>query len=376
MGQVKGALALLGILALALARATVFLPEPRTGVWSVAASLERPRGYGTALVVDGGKILVFGGLDLDDPDVTNTTTELIDPATAKVTTLSGSVAGRLHQTATLSKGRLVVAGGVIWSDGRFSSTDRVDVFVSAIGKWLPAKPLFQARSDHGAAALADGRILVTGGNYNATPLESTEIYDPAANAWRPAAPLAHPRLRFSISTLTDGRVLVAGGLDGKGRPLASSEIYDPRADAWTAGPDLSVPRVQHVSVDLPGGDILFIGGQSAASGTAERYDRRTGTFVYAGTLGTPRLVEQAAVLPDGRVLVAGGSFEKPGRSDWVPFGGAEVWDPRANAWAPFASPSIPRALGTLVTTPFGLYLIGGIGAERAPQSLVERLTFK
>lgn len=373
----KGSLVLAVIVALTLARATVFAPALRTGEWSVAGSLGQPRAYATVLAVKGGDILVFGGLDANDPRVVNPTSELIQPLTGKVRTLPGKMPGRLHQTATTAwRGRVVVAGGVEWVVDHFESVDRVDVFIPERNVWVSAAPLLQARSDHGAAALPDGEVLVTGGNYNTHPLASSEIYDPRTDRWREAAPLSHPRVRFSMVSLPDGRVLVAGGLDQLGRPLATTEIYDPTLDRWTRGPDLSTPRVQHATVVLPNGDVLFIGGQNGASGTADRYDHRTGTMRYAGSLVTPRLVEQAAVLPDGRVLITGGSAEEPGRTNWVPFPDAEVWDPATNRWSTFPSPKMPRALGDLVPTPAGIFLIGGIGKGEEAHRSIERLTLK
>ncbi len=373
----KGSLVLVGILALALARATVFAPAPRTGVWSVAADLAEPRAYATALAVKGGDILVFGGLNENDPRVVNPTSELIHPLSGKVTLLPGKMPGRLHQTATTAwHGRVVVAGGVEWVAGHFESVDRVDVFIPEKNEWISAAPLLQARSDHGAAALPDGDVLVTGGNYDTHPLASSEIYDPRTDRWSEAAPLSHPRVRFSMVSLPDGRVLVAGGLDQLGRPLASTEIYDPVADRWSAGPDLSTPRVQHATAVLPNGDVLFIGGQNGASGTADRYDHVTETMRYAGSLVTPRLVEQAAVLPDGRVLITGGSVAVPGDLSWVPFPDAEVWDPATNRWSVFPSPKMPRALGDMVPTPAGIFLIGGIGTGQAAHRAVEKLTLE
>lgn len=373
----KGAAVLVAVVALALARATVWAPAPLTGKWAVVGSLERPRAYATALAVKGGNILVFGGLDQNDPRVVNPTSELIHPLSGKVTLLPEKMPGRLHQTATtLPNGHVVVAGGVEWIVDHFESVDAVNVFIPEKNTWVPAAPLLQARSDHGAAALQDGEVLVTGGNYDTRPLASSEIYDPTTDTWREAAPLSHPRVRFSMATLPDGRVLVAGGLDQMGRPLKTTEIYDPQRDRWTAGPSFSTPRVQHTMVVLPSGDVLFIGGQNGASGTAERYDHLTNTMRYAGSLVTPRLVAQAAVLPDGRVLVTGGSVEQPGRTNWVPFADAEVWDPATNRWTAFPSPKEPRALGDLVPTPGGLYLVGGIGNDEAAHRSIERLTLE
>ncbi len=369
---------LVALLVLALARAFVFPAAPLHGQWSVSGELARPRAYATATTLPTGDILVFGGFDDSDPEVVNTRTELIDPLTGTVSMLAQRLPGRLHHTVTVASSgdKVIVAGGVEWSGKSFASTDRVDVYLPYERRWMAARPLRQARSDHGAAALRGGEVLVAGGNFDVHPLASTEIYDPRTDRWREAAPLPSPRLRFSIATLPDGRVLVAGGLSGKGAPLATSELYDPSADRWQRGPDLAVPRVQHAMVTLPGGDLLFIGGQGAASGTAERYDVIRNAFVYAGSLAEPRLVAQAAALPDGRVLVMGGSLELPTRTEWDPIASAEVWDPLTNLWSAFAAPALPRALGQLVATRDGAYVLSGIGAGQTAQRTIERLVLR
>jgi hypothetical protein len=345
--------------------------------WTVTGELAQPRAYASALVLPTGEILVFGGLDEHDPQVVSTTTELIDPLTGATRTLPQRLPGRLHHTVTLGwADRVVVAGGVEWFASTFHSTDRVDVYLPYQRQWIHAHQLLQARSDHGAAPLPDGEVLVTGGNVDARPLASTEIYDPRTDSWREAAPLPAPRLRFSIAALPDGRVLVAGGLSRIGLPLSSSLIYEPANDRWVAGPDLAVARVQHATVTLPNGDVLLIGGQAAASSTAERYDFARNIFTFGGTLAQPRLVEQAVVLPDGRVLITGGSLEVPGRTDWVPVADAEVWDLATNTWSAFASPILSRALGDLVATREGLYLVGGIGDGLAARQAIERFVIR
>jgi hypothetical protein len=353
------------------------LPAHTAATWAVSGELAQPRAYASALTLPTGEILVFGGLDEHDPQVVSTTTELIDPLSGATRTLPQRLPGRLHHTVTVGwADRVVVAGGVEWYSGSFHSTERVDVYLPYERRWIDARPLLQARSDHGAAPLATGEILVTGGNFNAHPLASSEIYDPRTDSWREAAPLPAPRVRFSIAALPDGRVLVAGGLSQIGQALGSSVIYEPDHDRWVPGPNLAWARVQHATVTLASGDVLLIGGQGAASNTAERYDVARNIFTYAGTLARPRLVEQAVLLPDGRVLITGGSLEVPGRTAWVPVADAEVWDPATNAWSAFASPTLPRALGDLVATREGLYLIGGVGDDLAARQTIERLVVR
>jgi len=368
---------LLAAIFIAVVGPTLVAPADAASAWAVSGELAQPRAYASAVTLPTGEIFVFGGLDEHDPEVVSTTTELIDPLSGVTRTLAQRLPGRLHHTVTVGWGdKVVVAGGVEWFGGGFHSTDRVDVYLPYQRQWVHAAPLLTARSDHGAAALPDGEVLVTGGNLDAYPLKSSEIYDPRTDKWREAAPLPEPRLRFSIASLPDGRVLVAGGLSKIGLPLATSVIYEPSRDRWVSGPDMSVARVQHASVALPSGDVLFIGGQFAASNTAERYDYLRNIFTFAGTLVRPRFVEQAAVLPDGRVLITGGSLEAPGRTDWVPVADAEIWDPPTNAWSVFASPALPRALGDLVATRDGVYLVGGVGDGLAARQAIERLVIR
>jgi hypothetical protein len=356
---------------------TLVAPTDASSSWALSGQLAQPRAYASALTLPTGEIFVFGGLDEHDPEVVSSTTELIQPLTGDVRTLAQRLPGRLHHTVTLGWGdRVVVAGGVLWFGEGFHSTDRVDIYLPYQRQWIHAAPLLTARSDHGAAPLPDGEVLVTGGNLDARPLSSTEIYDPRTDTWREAAPLPSPRVRFSIAALPDGRILVAGGLSKIGLPLATSVIYEPAHDRWVRGPDMSVARVQHASVALASGDVLFVGGQSAASNTAERYDYLRNIFTFAGTLVRPRFVEQAAVLADGRVLITGGSLEVPGRTEWVPVADAEIWDPSTSSWSVFASPTLSRALGDLVTTRDGVYLVGGIGDGLAARQAIERLVIR
>ena len=370
-----------GVLIAACATAAIVaanLPQAARNIrWSTMTELARPRAYASATLLPTGEILVFGGLDENDPAVVNATTEILDPLSGGVRVIAQPLPGRLHHTMTLAADdKLVVAGGVEWYGKAFHSSDRVDLYLPFAHQWARATALIQARSDHGAAALKDGRVLVTGGNFGTLPLASTEIYDVATDRWTPAAPLPEPRIRFSIATLPDGRVLVAGGLSKRGLPLATSVIYDPSRDAWDAGPEMTFARVQQAMVVLSSGDVLLIGGQLAAANTAERYDARRGLFVSAGILAEPRLIVQAAQLSDGRVLITGGSVQKPDNLDWVPVAGAEIWDPRTDQWTAFKSPVTNRALGDLVVVGADAYLIGGIGDGLAALSSIERLSLR
>ncbi|MGH2490969.1 MAG: Kelch repeat-containing protein, partial [Candidatus Limnocylindria bacterium] len=215
-------------------------PTPRALQWETFGELSHPRAYATAVVLPDGEILVVGGLDRDDPHVTNTESELVNVKTGAVTVLHQELVGRLHQTITRASGdRVVVAGGVVFSTTHWDPVDNVDVYLPLERKWISASPLIDARSDHAATAMLDGKVIVTGGNQGPRLLQSVEIYDVKNERWFRASPLPGPRTAHSAFTLRDGRVLVAGGIDASGAATDATFIYNPPADQWSDGPRMT-----------------------------------------------------------------------------------------------------------------------------------------
>lgn len=345
-----------------------------TPEWQTIAELHQPRAYASAVALSNGKILVVGGFDRDVPDVMNGRSELIDPVTGSVTLLPQPLLGRIHQTMTSAWDDLVVvAGGVEWFETYWSPIDRVDVFRPSQRGWVLGAPLKHSRSDHAAAALQDGRVLVTGGNFNTTLLNSSEIYNPRTDRWTDAAPMPRSRTQLSAVTLFDGRVLVAGGIDFDGAATNTTFIYDPRTDSWTDGPLMTHARNQQVVVALPNGDVLFAGGNGVASGTSELYRFNEDRFVASGTLVTPRLVAQGAALPDGRVILSGGLPLR--MHEFAPLRSVEIWDPKTGLWSELPPAPTPRAWGSIVIVRGVVYQLSGTGQDETAYRTIERLAF-
>jgi galactose oxidase-like protein/Kelch motif protein len=159
------------------------------------------------------------------------------------------------------------------------------------------------RRGHTAMRLADGRVLIAGGENSTGTLNETELYDPSSGSFSAAANMATARADHSTTLLADGRVLIAGGNNG-GTSVASTEIFDPATGAFTSGPSMSVARAGHSATLFANGRVLIAGGDAA--GTAEIFDPTDGTFATTGSLGVARSMHSAALLQDGRVLVVGG----------------------------------------------------------------------
>ena len=367
------AVVLISSLVLGLALAS--RESPTAPRWQSFGQLAEPRELAATVALPDGNVLVVGGLDNDDPQVVRTTSELIDPYSGSVRVLEGRLIGRVNHTATLAGGKVVVAGGTERLGAVWSALQRVDVFDAAPRTWTQGAPLIEARSDHGAAALKDGRVLVAGGTDGPRQLDSVEIYDPAKDQWTLVKGLPEARSQFSIATLGDGRVLVAGGLV-RGVPSSSSVIYDLARNTWDQGPRMGAARVLNAAVKLFNGDVLMIGGQRDGGGSAERYDARAKLFVPAGTLVQPRMLGAAVRIPNGRVLVVGGLLIDPGRERFVPLADAEIWDQATNAWTDATDPSTARALGSFVLTEAGALWIGGAGEGEHALRSIERFSWR
>jgi hypothetical protein len=216
-----------------------------------------------------------------------------------------------------------------------------------------------AREFHTATLLANGKVLVTGGNSGAATVRSAEIYDPATGTFSATGSMFTERQGHSASLLLDGRVLVSGGFSGSGSTLtlATAEIFDP-AGAGGVGSfsptanDMPDRRENFTSTLLPGGKVLLAGGQSRTAtdpvylSTAALFTPGADSFAATTPLGTARAGAVAELLDNGRVLVAGG------RGATV-VATAEVYDPTAATFTPTAgSMGSPRESFTV--TPLGL----------------------
>jgi hypothetical protein len=178
-------------------------------------------------------------------------------------------------TAVLGDGRVLVAGGEDLSEQPLRSAELYDPL---IGEWTRTASMAGERAGHTATLLRDGRVLVAGGSHcrrgcsGRPQLASAELYNPASGQWQVTAPMHAHRSEQSASLLADGRVLVTGGNGwDRGdtpspsftpRTLRSAEVFDPVTGAWTAVAPMLRTRWGHASFTLADGRVLVIGGNS------------------------------------------------------------------------------------------------------------------
>ena len=196
--------------------------DPATGVWSVTASLNTERGSHTATVLQNGEILVAGGTnglingDLDTDPITNA--ELYDPRTGRWSVIASLNAPRESHTATLlPDGKVLAAAG--------ESTDTAELYDPSTGVWSFTGSLSNAGSGNTATLLPDGKVLVVGGG---SSRNTAELYDPNTGTWSATASLNTGRSGHTATLLQNGNVVVAGGCNDNcpDSILSSAELYN------------------------------------------------------------------------------------------------------------------------------------------------------
>lgn len=208
-----------------------------------------------------------------------------------------------HASAVLEGGHLLVAGGI---GGELGVQILGDAYVydPKADSWRATEPLAQARVGATATLLPDGQVLIVGGETRLMePTARVERFDPKTSRFLPAAPLPAATTGHTATRLDDGRVLVVGGF--RDDYLTDAWLYDPAKDAWTATGKLAQGRAHHAAV-LTLGDVIVTGGEGALD-SIERYAVATGRFELVGRLRHPRAHHGAAGLADGSVLIIGGN---------------------------------------------------------------------
>ncbi|WP_438007430.1 kelch repeat-containing protein [Sorangium sp. So ce321] len=249
--------------------------------------------------------------------------------------------------------------------GSLRTTSRALRFDPATGVWSRVAPLLLRRRTQTATALADGRVLVVGGDRTSDGGgDRVEIYDPVADTWTAAAPMSTRRERHTATLLPDGRVLVAGGLGADSMVPATTELYSPASDTWTPAASMSRKRAYHKATLLLDGRVLVIGGdREGPATTTEIYDPASDTWTPTGEMVEQRSPAGAALLPDGRVLVTGTVGSTDGAL------AAEIYDPASGTWAlaPALDVMISRH-GTVRLSDGRVLIVGGrAGGRMSPR---------
>ena len=195
--------------------------------------------------------------------------ELYNPATGTFSTTGSLNTPRYYYTATLlNNGMVLVVGGQNSSDVLASA----ELYNPATGTFTPTGSLNTARTRHTATLLNNGMVLIAGGSdYGIVDfgqaLASAELYDPATGTFAPTSNMNIGRVWDTATLLNNGMVLIAGGY-GYDQWLSSSELYEP---ATRTPPDLESIAIKPGRSTLsPGETRRFIATGAFSDGSTQQ----------------------------------------------------------------------------------------------------------
>ena len=274
------------------------------------------------------------------------------PATA------GTVKQLVHQPPEGAAFTMLMTDGTVMAQG-FSQTgwwkltpDNMGSYVNGTWTQVASFPGGYAPYAMAESVLADGRLIVAGGEYNFGDFAFTNvsmIYDPVKNKWTDVTPDKH-LLNFigdsGSNVLPDGRFLVAKKFD-KGM-----YAFDPKTMSWSQlkskGKDAF--NSEEGLILLKDGSFLVV--EVKAHPKAQRYIPSTGEWLDAGNTvvdlrgpqnccgrcipygphdkcyDPPGETGASVLLPDGRVFATGSTPEGESTAH------TSLYDPATNSWTP------------------------------------------
>jgi hypothetical protein len=220
----------------------------------------------TATLLNTKQVLMVGG----DP---TGIAELYNPATRAFTRTGPMIHRRVSPAAVLlADGRVLIAGGDI-------AGNTAEIFNPVTDRFSPTGSMSQSRRSPTATLISGGNVLITGGDWSNVVgremLSSAEIYEPASGRFFAIQPMSVGRLGHTATALGDGTVLIAGGATRLGsNPCGYTNWFywvtgsverlsaATRQFTYVSADFLPVPRQGHTATRLLTGDVLVTGGQT------------------------------------------------------------------------------------------------------------------
>ncbi|MHB8637884.1 MAG: Kelch repeat-containing protein [Fimbriimonadaceae bacterium] len=208
------------------------------------------------------------------------------------------------------------------------------------GTWSQAATMITQRLYFGSGVLADGRVLVCGGEYSGSNFAQTEtnaceIYDAVANTWTSVpAPSGWGNIGDSPTmVLPNGQFLIGHNSNSQ------SALYDPTTSSWTfTGNSNAGLFAEDTWTLLPNNRVLDI--ECFNSPFTQYYDVASGTWVsIPGSLpggladpGPSHEIGADVLLPNDTVFAIGGTAN------------TDIYDVASNTWS--GGPTLPIVGGS------------------------------
>jgi hypothetical protein len=222
-----------------------------TNTWSLGVNMAYARWYPTVTALGNGEMLITSG----------------GPAIPEVRQSDGTL--RTLSNASLSLPLYpwfdVAPDGRAFDSGPDQTMRSLDP--TGAGAWQSWSSRDTINRDYGSHAMYDiGKILVAGGGPSTNTADVINL-NGATPTVTPTGSMAYGRRQNNLTVLADGTVLVTGG-NSSGAPLVdlnagvyAAELWNPATGQWTTLSSMQVTRQYHsTALLLPDGRVLSAGG--------------------------------------------------------------------------------------------------------------------
>ncbi|UJR19314.1 hypothetical protein I4U23_022443 [Adineta vaga] len=258
--------------------------------------------------------------------------------------------------ALLANGNVIVSGGWLNSSIVTRSTE----FYSSSTGWIFGPSMNATQYDHTLTAFANNTKVLSAGGRSNNGLKLAEVYDSINNIWRSTFNnmISESYLRKS-TLLGNEQILFTGGFNASGISVKVAELYDAASNSFIKINDMITTRVHHTSTLLSDKSTVLVTGGINASNyliyTAELYNAGS-WMVLNNSMTINRAYHAAVLLNDGNVLIAGGS----NGGDYS-FSNAEIYNVTARTFKAVGSMKYRRDRFSLTLLPSGNVLaVGGM----------------
>jgi uncharacterized repeat protein (TIGR01451 family) len=206
-----------------------------SGIWREVTPLPEPRGYASAVEIDG-LYYVVGGVDqvVTSTYHVHSSTYRYNPASdawIQLADLPQALGGVALATAN---GKLYAFGGFDARGPGVGGVDTTYEYNPIKNVWVQRTSMLSGTRSLAAAASWHGKIYVAGGRANigdeyTSMLHTMIVYDPVANKWSAGASLPTGAYAFGFVVAPDDGLYALGG---RGQEGSLIDRYDPVAAHW------------------------------------------------------------------------------------------------------------------------------------------------
>ena len=270
-----------------------------------------------------------------------------------------------HQAVLLKDGRVLIIGG--GTPDNFGGDASAELYNPSTGIFTATGSMNFSRRDQTAVLLKSGKVLVYGGAVNCYSCQG-ETYDPATGTWTLTQGFATSRLDDTYETgtlLHDGTVLTSGGWALQDVGVSDvANLFNPATGQFTDIGRLSAERYSSTATLLPDGRVLIAGGDDWSDGgggplaNVDIFNPRSRSLSVGPLMTTPRSSHTATLLKNGKVFIAGGTVDVSYDAALAQ-SSTEIFDPATNAFSIAGQMTETRAYQTATLLPGGRVLIAG-----------------